>query len=209
MRKPILSPDRSYAFPDYFELNYPTEDIVAELGYQYALTRLALPVGQIDADTKLLKAKFYKQLPHVSLTSETARREVLVAPILLELLDYLTLKIDFEYPVYVNERLKGNIDYLVRSTDTFVVVEAKKADMEKGFTQLAVELIAMDQYMDTATDHLYGAVTVGDLWRFGVLRRQAKLIEKDIESFRVPADLDTLFPVLVGILQPVANQQPN
>lgn len=209
MSKTILRSDRSYAFADYFELNYPTEDIVAELGYQYALTRLALPIGQIDADTELLKAKFYKQLPHVSLTSETARREVLVAPILLELLDYLTLKIDFEYPVYVNERLRGNIDYLVRSTDTFVVVEAKKADMEKGFTQLAVELIAMDQYMDTTTDYLYGAVTVGDLWRFGVLRRQAKLIEKDIESFRVPADLDTLFPVLVGILQPASRQQPN
>ncbi len=209
MSKTILRSDRSYAFADYFELNYPTEDIVAELGYQYALTRLALPIGQIDADTEQLKAKFYKQLPHVSLTSETARREVLVAPILLELLEYLTLKIDIEYPVYVNERLKGNIDYLVRSTDTFVVVEAKKADMEKGFTQLAVELIALDQYIDTTVDHLYGAVTVGDLWRFGVLRRQAKLIEKDIESFRVPADLDTLFQVLVGILQPTSNKQPN
>ncbi|MFN8490899.1 MAG: hypothetical protein U0350_25120 [Caldilineaceae bacterium] len=209
MSKPILRSDRSYAFADYFELNYPTEDIVAELGYQYTLTQLMLPVGQIDANTEPLKAKFYKQLPHVSLTSETARREVLVAPILLELLDYLTLKIDIEYPVYVNERLKGNIDYLVRSTDAFVVVEAKKADMEKGFTQLAVELIAMDQYMDMADDPIYGAVTVGDLWRFGVLRRQAKLIEKDIESFRVPADLDALFQVLVGILQPASNKQPN
>ena len=200
MGKTILKSDRSYAFADYFELNYPIEEIIGELGYQYALTRLTLPTGRIDTDR--LKATFYKQLPHVALTSETARREVLVAPVLLGLLEYLTFKIDIEYPIYVNERLKGTIDYFVRSAAAFVVVEAKKADMEKGFTQLAVELIALDQYVETATDHLYGAVTVGDLWRFGVLRRQTRLIEKDIESFRVPADLDALFQVLIGILQP-------
>lgn len=206
MSKAILRSDRSYAFADYFELNYSTEEIIAEFGYQYTLTRLTLPTGRIDADTQRLQATFYRQLPHVALTSETARREVLVAPILLELLEYLTFKIDIEYPVYVNERLKGTLDYLLRATDAFVVVEAKKADMEKGFTQLAVELIALDQYVETASDDLYGAVTVGDLWRFGVLRRQAKRIEKDIESFRVPADLDALFQVLMGILQPATSE---
>ena len=111
------------------------------------------------------------------------------------------------YPVYVNERLKGNLDYLVRTTDALIVVEAKKADMEKGFTQLAVELIAMDHYDETAGARLYGAVTIGDLWRFGVLLRQEKVIYKDIESFRVPADLEPLFQVLVGILQATATEQ--
>ena len=202
MTRAILKPDKSYTFGDYFELNYPTEEIVAEFGYQYSLTRLTLPVGQILTDLNRLKEAFYRKLPHIALTSETARREVLVAPVLLELLDYLVLKIDIEYPVYVNERLKGNLDYLVRATDALIVVEAKKADMEKGFTQLAVELIAMDQYNATASDRLYGAVTIGDLWRFGVLLRQEKFIYKDIEAFRVPADLEALFGVLVGILQP-------
>jgi len=206
MTRPILKPDRSYAFADYFELNYPTEEIVAEFGYQYALTRLPLPSGQIDINTERLQAALYKRLPAIALTSETARREALVAPILFELLDYLTLKIDIEYPVYVNERLRGNIDYLLRSTQYCLVVEAKKADMEKGFTQLAVELIAMDHYLDASDTALYGAVTVGDFWRFGVLLRQQKAIYRDIESFRVPADLAALFRVLTGILQPAPPQ---
>jgi hypothetical protein len=81
------------------------------------------------------------------------------------------------------------------------VVEAKKADMEKGFTQLAVELIAMDQFIDATSDFRYGAITVGDLWRFGKLDRQQKRILKDIDSFRVPLDLEGLFQVLVGILK--------
>lgn len=204
MARTILRADRSYAFADYFELNYPTEEIVAEFGYQYELTRLTLPTGQIDADLTALKQTFYRKLPHISLNSETARREVLVAPVLLKLLDYFVFKMDIEYPVYVNERLKGNIDYLLRTADKFIVVEAKKADMEKGFTQLAVELIAMDQYTETAMDRLYGAITTGDLWRFGLLTRQEKRIYKDIEAFRVPADLEALCSVLVGILQPPA-----
>ena len=73
MRKTILRSDRSYVFADYFELNYPTEDIIAEFGYQYALTRLTLPVGQIDTHTERLKATFYKQLPHVSRQSPHTR----------------------------------------------------------------------------------------------------------------------------------------
>ena len=207
MNKTILQKDKSYTFTDYFELNYSTADIVAEFGYQYALTRLALPRMSAAATTDRLKDVFYKKLPHVSLTSETARREMLVAPILLELLDYLDLKIDIEYPIYVNEQLKGSIDYLVRSTHQVIVVEAKKADLEKGFTQLAVELIAMDHYLETGNTHLYGAVTVGDVWRFGVLMRQQKTIHKDIDSFRVPSDLDDLFKVFIGILSPVAGNQ--
>ncbi len=202
MGKPILQQGKSYSFADYFELTYPTEDVVAEFGYQYELTKLGLPRAELEQPLDQLQAMFYRKLPHISLTSETAKREVLIAPILLELLDHLDLKIDIEYPVYVSEWLKGNLDYLVRSQQEFVVVEAKKADMERGFTQLAVELIAMDQRVEEKHELLYGAITVGDLWRFGALRRQQKMISKDIDSFRVPLDLEDLFKVLLGILKP-------
>lgn len=201
MSNTILKANRSYTFADYFELNYPTEDILTELGYRYHLARLALPTAQREIIVEGLRQTLYKRLPHVSLNSETARREVLVAPVLFELLEYFAVKIDFEYPIYVSERLKGNIDYLVRSSVAFVVVEAKKADMEKGFTQLAVELIAMDQYLESAAETFYGAITVGDLWRFGLLQRKEKTIYRDIGSFRVPDDLEALFQVLIGILQ--------
>jgi hypothetical protein len=201
MSNTILKANRSYTFADYFELNYPTEDILTELGYQYQLARLTLPTAHREIIVEGLRQTLYKRLPHVSLNSETARREVLVAPVLFELLEYFSVKIDFEYPIYVSERLKGNIDYLVRSSVAFVVVEAKKADMEKGFTQLAVELIAMDQYLQSTAETFYGAITVGDLWRFGVLQRKEKTIYRDIGSFRVPDDLEALFQILIGILQ--------
>lgn len=197
----ILQEGKSYTFSDYFELNNPTKDIVSEFDYHYALQRLDLPCQIYNETLEPLKSKFYKRLPHVSLTSEAARREVLIAPLFLELIDYLEIDLDIEYPVYVNERLKGTLDYFIRSDHHFIVVEAKKADMEKGFTQLAVELIALDQHTDSQDEVIYGAITIGDLWRFGKLDRKNRTIYKDIDSFRVPSDIEGLFGVLIGILR--------
>jgi hypothetical protein len=60
----------------------------------------------------------------------------------------------------------------------------------------------MAQYQDEQHERLYGAVTVGDMWRFGLLDRDAKRIVKDIDSFRIPLDLNELFQVFLGVLQP-------
>ncbi|BCU06339.1 hypothetical protein [Allochromatium tepidum] len=202
----ILKPERSYTFSDYFEMNYPPEDILAELGYRYRLTKLDLPRGTVKHSLDNLRNMFYRKLPHISLNSETAKREVMIAPILLELLDEIDVKIDIEYPIYVSEHLKGNLDYWIRSLQNFLIVEAKKSDMEKGFTQLAAELIAMDQYLPSDDPDLFGAITVGDVWRFGKLERAAKCISRDIDSFRVPLDIHELFQVLIGIL---SHHQPS
>lgn len=202
MGQSILRAGRSYTFSDYFDLAYPTEEVVAEFGYRSELRKLLLPRAGLTRSPDQLQATLYRRLPHISLTSETARREALVAPILMELLDHLEAKLDIEYPLYVSQQLRGNLDYLVRSQEQFIVVEAKKADMERGFTQLAVELIALDQRAEGPSERIYGAITVGDIWRFGVLDRAQKIILKDIDLFRVPMDLADLFKVLLGILQP-------
>ncbi len=60
----------------------------------------------------------------------------------------------------------------------------------------------MEQYQDEPPEQLYGAVTVGDMWRFGLLEGSTKRILKDIDSFRIPLDLDELFQVFLGVLQP-------
>jgi len=198
--QPILQEGKSYTFSDYFKMEQTTKEILIELDYQYRQQQLDLPHKDIENSLQPLKNRLYKRLPHVSLNSETARRETLIAPVIFELVDYLTIDIAIEYPIYVSEWLKGNIDYFIRSEHHFLVAEAKKADMEKGFTQLAVELIAMDQRTDSADDYLYGAITVGDMWRFGMLDRKERIIYKDIDSFRVPSDLESLFSVIMGIL---------
>ncbi len=203
MKKPILETGKSYTFSDYFRLPYPTRDIVAELGYQFKYEKIELPQKLLEPpNLDKLRAVFYKKLPHISLNSESAKREFFVSPLLLELLDYIDLQIDVEYPVNVNDWLKGNIDYLIHSAKELIVIEAKNGEIDKGFTQLAVELIAVASFLEENSNPLlYGSVTMGDVWRFGVLDRQAKVITKNIDAFLVPADLKELFAVLLGILE--------
>jgi hypothetical protein len=81
-----------------------------------------------------------------------------------------------------------------------VVVEAQRDDLTRGFTQLAVELIALAMLED-APDILYGAVTMGHVWVFGTLQRSARLVTRDMASYTLPDDVEDLVRILVGILE--------
>lgn len=197
-RTPILKSGESYSFSKFFELAFDPEDILLELGY--GLTRLPMLFPSTPIDPVALQQRISQNLTFVDLTSETARREVMIAPILLELCRLTQAKLKIEYPIAVNDQLKGTLDYYMQSQQALLVVEAKNADLSKGFTQLAVELIALDQWTTLEVPVLYGAVTTGDIWKFGRLDRQGRSIEQDINLYRVPADLGELLGILVGIL---------
>ena len=212
LRGSILKPDQSYTFPSYFEMTQEPEDILAE--FDCSLIRTTFDFADIDISkaewieseeslnqsVASLKASMRRRLPFVSLTSEAARREILIAPIMLALIDYTQAQLRIEYSVNVSERLKGSLDYYVKSPYSLVVIEAKNADLARGFTQLAVELIALDQWIEDDDPILYGAVSTGDVWQFGRFTRASKQIEQDLTLYRIPADLEALFQVLLSIL---------
>jgi hypothetical protein len=98
----------------------------------------------------------------------------------------------------VNNWLKGNLDYFLKHNPSLLVVEAKNDDLTRGFTQLAVELIAISQVEEG--DVFYGCVTIVDAWRFGILEKTNQQIFQDISLYRIPNDLEDLMRILVGIL---------
>ncbi len=207
MSKPkILQEGQSYTFRSYFEFPYETEDILAELGYSFSRMRMTLPSSQrIPQRLPELRQQIEELLPLVTLSSETARREIMVAPVLSELARFCKCQMRLEYPLQVSSQLKGNLDYLLRNINTdeksknFLVIEAKNDDLSRGFTQLSAELIALA--IAEEQDILYGAVTVGDTWRFGLLEQQPLHITQDITLYRVPDDLDVLMQILIGIIE--------
>lgn len=73
----------------YFELPYEADEILAEFDYSLQRAELFLPktTRQLDHLPEL-KQKIKTLLPFVSLSSEMARRETLVSPILLEVVIY-------------------------------------------------------------------------------------------------------------------------
>jgi hypothetical protein len=179
-------------------MNAEPEEILAALGYRLEITELSLPLSD-RALTPGLEQRIRTTLPLVSLTSEAARRETLVAPILLEVVTYCQAQLRIEYPLTVNNWLKGTLDYLLRAPRSFVVVEAKNDDLTRGFTQLAAELIALAHVQEV--EILYGAVTIGDAWRFGKLDALHHTITQDITLFTVPDNLDKILRIVIGILE--------
>ncbi|MGD1936451.1 MAG: hypothetical protein ACFCA4_02685 [Cyanophyceae cyanobacterium] len=201
-KRPILQKEQSYTFRSYFEMPYEADEILAEFDYALKKTRLTLPQTTQPLDyLPALQERIEGTLPFISLSNEAARRETLVSPIMLEVVRDCQCQMRIEYPLTVNNWLKGNFDYLLRSQNSLLVVEAKNDDLTRGFTQLAVELVALSHVEDQAV--LYGAVTMGDIWRFGQLNRDTKEITQDLNLFKIPDDLAPLLKSILGILRKV------
>lgn len=115
-KQKILQEGREYTFRSYFELPYETDQILAEFDYSLIVGNLSLPHTSRElGDIASLKQRITETLPFVSLSSETARRESLVSPVLLDLVRYCQCQLRFEYTLNVNSWLNGNLDYLVKS----------------------------------------------------------------------------------------------
>lgn len=197
----ILQDDLAYNFQSYFEMPHEPEEILAELGCSLTLTELSLPKTQRAIPClEDLRQRIRSILPLVSLTSETARREALIAPILMEVARNCNCPLKMEYPLHVNPWLNGHVDYLMRSEKSLLVVSAQKHDLTRGFTQLAVELIALSKVQEQAL--LYGAVTIGNVWQFGIMHTPDRRIIQDMHLYAVPDQIEDLAGILVGILEP-------
>lgn len=204
MSKSIFKEDKKYTFSDYFDLSNPTEEIANAFGYSFTTKALDLPVST-DMDKNVivtLQQDFYEILPKVTLNSEIAKRDFMIAPILWVIIRYAKAKINVEYQIDIDHRLSGSLDYLIRSNQEIIIIEAKKGDLDKGFNQLTAEMIALDMYEQTGVPgSLYGAVSIGELWRFGILDRTGKNIYRDLHTYRVPEDIEKVFMVILGILR--------
>ncbi len=215
-RASILDPSQSYTFRSYFEMTHEPDDILAEFGVtlqpttfyfsSFDLASVVFPlsgptsVDDFEQSVAQTKSAIERRRPNVRLTSEAARREIMISPIVLSLIDFTAAQLRIEYGVKVSDQLKGSFDYYLQSEHSFLVIEAENADLERGFVQLAVELIALDQWPDSEDPVLYGAISTGDVWQFGRLRRDRKQIEQDLTLYRIPADIEALFRALLSIL---------
>lgn len=201
-KTPIIDSNQSYTFADYFKLNYEPDEIIEYFGYSFQSQSLTLPTTQQNLERLTdLKNRIEESLPYISLTSETARREFLIAPVIMELIHYTHAKVRVEYGLNINHQLKGVVDYYIKADNQLLVIEAKNADLERGIVQLAVELIAFDNW--SIIDHpiLYGAVSIGNIWQFVILHRESKQITQDLNLYRVPNDLETLMKILVALMK--------
>ncbi|GAB4204305.1 MAG: hypothetical protein Fur006_59340 [Coleofasciculaceae cyanobacterium] len=150
----------------YFEMPFTIEDILAEFDCTLVRQQLDLPQSNSSFNLELLERELNRNRNRIELVNETARREALISPILFEVAELTNQRINVEYSIAVNEHFRGTVDYYIASGN-LVIIEAKQADLVRGFTQLAVELVALDRWTRSDTPILYGMVTTGEDWRFG------------------------------------------
>jgi hypothetical protein len=202
---PLLDPNRSYSFSEIAKLKAPTDELLAEYGYSLERTLLDLPQYQGELDRlQERRSRLEEILPYLDLTNEQSRREMLIAPLMEDLIHYTRAQLRIEYSIKVSNQLQGELDYLLRTKTNLLVVEAKQEDVTNGFTQMGVELIALDQWEKSPSveqqPQLFGAVSTGTIWQFGVLHRQDKLVTQELTLYRVPTDLTPLTRILVAAL---------
>ena len=198
----VLDPNQSYTFSKIFELRIRPDELANEFGYELTRKHLQLPQYQLELEhLEYLKNRITVVLPYVDLVNETSRREVLISQVVLQLVEYTKAQLRIEYSIKVNEQLQGYLDYLLRSQTELLVIEAKREDLDYGFTQLVAEMIALDQWNRIPEQSiLIGAVTTGTVWQFGCLHRETKEIEQGLTLYRVPDDLEPLMRILVQAL---------
>ncbi|WNZ23996.1 hypothetical protein HJG54_14780 [Leptolyngbya sp. NK1-12] len=204
----ILDPNQSYTFSNYFELRIDALELSQYFGYGFTRKQLTLNqyTGVLDR-LDLLRTDILEILPRLVRSNEQAKREALIFPVIRTVAHYADTLLRIEYPIKVTAQLQGTIDYLlsIDNLHQLTVIEAKQGDIDYGFTQLVAELIALDQWEQSPAIEqqpvLIGAVTIGDLWRFGRLDRHTKSIAEDINSYRVPEDLEMLLRILIAVFR--------
>lgn len=198
----LLNPNQPYTFSKIFDLKIAADELANEFGYTLTRKRLNLPQYQGELESlEVLKSRIERVLPYVDLGSETSRREVLISQVVLDLVYYTKAQLKIEYAIKVTEQLQGYLDYLIRSNTEVLVIEAKREDLDYGFSQLVAEMIALDQWDRTpAQPTILGAVTTGKIWEFGLLHRDSKHIDQGLDTYRVPDDLEPLMRILVQAL---------
>jgi len=199
----VLDPSQSYTFRSYFEMRFSPIDILHDFGC--TLTRKQLQLPEVPWDVSYLRISIEGYLPYTILTSEDIRKQALIGPIMLNLAKEVQSPLQGEYPITADPQfLKGDLDYYLETNQGLLVVEAKNADLARGFVQLAVELIALYQWRlkggHTIETHLTGCVTTGEIWQFGQYYPAESSIVQDIKQYQLPDDLEQIAAILKGVV---------
>ncbi|HLO88266.1 MAG TPA: hypothetical protein VK203_25130 [Nostocaceae cyanobacterium] len=168
--------------------------------------------------SELLKETLKENLPlALSIDTEKARSELIVAPILVEIrkLNHrqISLFSGTDLTVDKEKGLNGICDFILShspeqlflNAPVFTMVEAKNDNIKSGIPQCIAEMIAsqlFNQKRNNAIPCIYGAVTTGSIWKFLKLKDSQVYVEM-LEHF-----IDNIESILGILMQIVRTTAP-
>jgi hypothetical protein len=195
----IFNSNKPYSFSEIFGPN--AED--TGLGYSLSQRMLNLPSYQGElGKLHQLSKRIHEVLPFVSLTTERACREILVAPIVADIIRYTQAELRIEYSLKLPYQPNDSLNYLLIKKNQIIVIEAVAEDLNNsGIKKLTAAMIALDQWKRTPNQPpLLGAITTGNLWRFACLHRAKQHIDLGLEIYHIPDDIEPLMRILINAL---------
>ena len=149
----------------------------------------------------------------LSINTEKARSEMIIAPILVELKrisqDRISLFSGIEFNVDPASGLNGFCDFMISLSSqqlyleapVAIVIEAKNENIKGGLAQCLAAMIAAQRFNQARTElyPIYGAVTTGNQWKF--LKLTGSLAQIDSKDYYID-QLDAIFSILVSMTDP-------
>jgi hypothetical protein len=129
-----------------------------------------------------------------AINTEKARSELIVMPVLVEILKRLNHEISLfsgiEFNVDKEQGLNGICDYIISlspeqlflDVPVITIVEAKNDNLKSGYGQAISAMVASKMYNDSkgrSIENLYGVVTTGSLWNFFKLSDNVVWVDRD------------------------------
>jgi hypothetical protein len=175
---------------------------------------LFVDIPEVECSSFLLQTLEYNVPLALAITTEKARSELIIAPILLELRrqlqDQISLFSGTEFNVAPELGLNGTCDFLISRereilfvrSPVVTLVEAKKENINSGLGQCIAEMIAAQLFNEREGNQIqsiYGVVTSGNIWKFLKLNQQ--VISIDLVEYYL-RDLTKIMGILVhGVSQ--------
>ena len=147
-----------------------------------------------------------------AISTEKAKSEMIIAPVLIEVRRLLDNKISLfsgiDFNVNIEQGLNGFCDFLIGlssqqlyvTSPVIALVEAKNDNLKQGFAQCIAEMIAaaqLNQSEGNNIKNIYGCVTNGNQWVF--LQLTGNLVVVDLDEYYInqPEKIISVFVSLI------------
>lgn len=170
--------------------NFTIKQVISQFGLKVVTESIFENVPDLAMSSWLSQTlQNYKKIP---LSSEKARSELIVSPILTEiklLNDFISIHSGNNLEADLELSLNGECDFILSIQEdlpeiilpVFGIVEAKKNDIDLGLGQCIAQMYGariLNERDNNGIYTIFGAVTTGEIWQFMKLEGQTVWIDE-------------------------------
>ena len=170
-------------------------------------------IESVDPSTHLTTALSRNVPLAITINTEKAKSELIIADVLVELREYFDHRISLfsgiDFSIDDEKGLTGVCDFLISlspmqsflEAPVIILVEAKKDDLTVGLGQCVAEMLAAQRFnaeKDNNIRYIYGTTTSGTDWRFLKLEGQRLYIDMGVYPI---AQCDKILGILSSMVE--------